>query len=278
MDHWQWAAYGKHPVANDYLSLGKGSPLFQIFSDWVKNGYQSLTLRKGSASPLYSWRFWIKGAKRDSLICGLVRDSSDKLGRPYPFLLMGLGSLPEWQDQWDLVPLACDRSWSQLEYMATKTSKDLKQLEDEIAKIKPPSPQWTEFLEERKGLMESVTISRGPGPSDCQDGPLREGISDNPVPDWYFKEFSHMAPDLSERTEAFFCFDGKLCPDHLTLVDVWHLFLKSHLPGLPNAVFIGGAADNLCAAVFRRPLLPADFIQLWSFHGGSGVSLEKEKN
>jgi type VI secretion system protein VasJ len=267
MDRWQWAAYGKHPVANDYLSLGKGLPLFQVFSDWVKNGYQGLALRRGSASPLYSWRFWIKGSKRDSLICGLVRDSSDKLGRPYPFLLMGLGPLPGWQDQWDLVPLTCERAWSQLEYTAIKAFKDLKQLEDEIPKIKAPLPQWTDFLEERKSLMESVTASRVPEPSAYQDWPQREGISDKPVLPWYFKEFSHMAPNLSERAEAFFCFDGKLCPDHLALIDVWHRFLKSQLSGLPNAVFIGGAADNLCSAVFRRPLLPADFVQLWSFHG-----------
>jgi hypothetical protein len=32
----------------------------------------------------------------------------------------------------------------------------------------------------------------------------------------------------------------------------------------PNAVFMGGTADAAHLAVFRRPLVPADFVRLWS--------------
>lgn len=136
--NWEWAVYGKHPVIKDYFKLGQYGSLIKIFSEWVDSGYQQIAPKKKSS--VYSWRFWARGLKRDGMGCGVVRDSRDQLARPYPLLIMGAGPLAGWEDQWDLIPLACERTWTQMEFLCTKTLDSLKQLEEETRKIPPPFP------------------------------------------------------------------------------------------------------------------------------------------
>ena len=100
------------------------------FSRWVEKGYQLFAARKKSSQN--SWRFWTRGLGKDGLGCGVVRDSGDQLARPYPLLIMGVGALSGWEDQWDLNPLACERSWAQMEYLFTRTFGNLKQMEEEV--------------------------------------------------------------------------------------------------------------------------------------------------
>ena len=94
---WKWAAFGKHPVAGDYFNAGPDDPFFQAFSGWVENGYRQVCSGRKNSTDLYSWRFWAKGHQKDSLMCGVGRDSFDTIGRPYPLVVMGAGILPDWQ-------------------------------------------------------------------------------------------------------------------------------------------------------------------------------------
>ena len=89
----------------------------------------------------------MKGPRKGFLACGLLRDSSDSLGRPYPLLIIGSGSLQGWEERWDLLPLACERSWEQMESIATGTFLDFEHLQEEVRRIEPPRPQWSGFSE-----------------------------------------------------------------------------------------------------------------------------------
>ncbi|MEW5801056.1 MAG: hypothetical protein AB1847_03020 [bacterium] len=318
---WQWAAQGKHPVVNDYIRLGRDFSLVSVFADWVRNGYglvscrgipspsgltgccgqphkperesEKATERKGEratereaatsspASCVHSFRFWTRGSAKDMLVCGLVRDSSDRLGRPYPLLIMGTGPLPGWEERWDLVSLACERSWSQMEHLAASAGgqgtpvADRRHLEDGILAIKPPRSQWS-CLSQEKEACSGLSCDKSQGLScDPEQGLSHDqkqglshdqgqgpGLSGNPV------ETAGRTPDFSKDV-VLIGLDQEKDYDCLSQISLWHRFLKNHHGSaggrMPKAVFMGGTVGNSSLAFFQRPLKPADFMLLWSF-------------
>jgi type VI secretion system protein VasJ len=243
---WQWAAYGKHPVAKDYVSLCEHLPLVRTFSNWIDKGYQLLR-PDGNAAPRYrSWRFWAGGARGDTLACGLLRDSRDGVGRPYPFLILGSGSLNQWSEHWDLLPFACEKAWGQMEKASLQTYDALSSLEGEIRRISPPYPQWSEFVKEKEGLWEA------------HEAPGNQGLPDIVATITEQVRFLESAAELYIPLKQW-----SLC-DPFVLVSCWHSLLKVHHRETPKVVFMGGTPDSACLAVFRRPLVPNDFARLWS--------------
>ena len=119
---WEWGAYGKHPVARDYFSTCNDIPILKAFSSWVEKGYQSLETGK-NPEPWNTFRFWIKGPKKD-LIMGILRDSSDSIGRVFPLLIIGTGALKNWEKNWERIPSICEKSWARTEYIACKRVVD----------------------------------------------------------------------------------------------------------------------------------------------------------
>lgn len=234
---WRWAARGKHPAARDYFCLGRNSLLIKALSDWMEKGYQALHSKQRVSSMLSSWRFWAKGPEKETLVCGVGRDSSDSLGRPYPLLIVGTGPLEGWQDQWNLLPIACEKTWRQIEHLSTKRFLDLKQLEDEVRLLKPPYPHWSDFVSQRGDLEMS---SWNPGAVESK------------------------AASLATERELLVPLEGGPSNDHVAAADLWHSFLKAHTKVIPNAVFMGGVPDETYLAVFKRPLVPSDFVLLWS--------------
>lgn len=235
---WHWAAWGKHPAARDYFCVGPTAQVVKAFSDWVEKGYKILSSKRSPSTKLHSWRFWARGPMRDALICGVGRDSSDGLGRPYPLLIMGTGPLEGWEDQWDLLPFACEKTWSQMEYLCTKRFMDFKQFEDEVRIIRPPYPGWSELISQRGGSQRAS--SRNP------------------------EEMESIASSLPDKPEFFVPLDGEPSSDPFALAGLWHAFLKARNRTVPNAVFMGGAHDRTYLAVFRRALASTDFVRLWS--------------
>ena len=248
--NWQWAAYGKHPVAKDYFKVGQHGPLVKVFSEWVDVGYQRVAA-KGENS-LHSWRFWAKGPKKDGLSCGVVRDSGDQLGRPYPLLIMGTGRLTNWEDQWDLIPLACERTWAQMEYLYTKTLEDLKQLEEAIQKIPPPSSEWEEFREARRNSWEGSPSSNPPSAP------------------WEKWKGGELLSRFRAQTELFFPLDAGISIDPSAEIRYLHYLLKTGEKNIPQAVFMGGNLEKSLLAVFKRSVSAADFVQLWSVSSSRG--------
>lgn len=243
--YWYWAAYGKHPVSKDFFRLGRDFPLMKNFSDWVEKGYGMLTSKNKTTHKTCSWRFWAKGTRKEALICGLVRDSSDRLGRPYPLLIMGTGNLNDCEEQWELLPFACEKTWNHIEYLSAQLYNDLKKLEVEILNIRPPYSAWLEFKTKTEN---NVDFHKTPDNTASQ----------------CLKDFKAMASGLSKKTECMISLDDKLFHNQTELIYHWHLLFKTHQSSIPNAIFMGGTMENTYLVFFRRPLTPSDFAMLWS--------------
>jgi type VI secretion system protein VasJ len=185
-----------------------------------------------------SWRFWTREARKENVVCGVVRDSNDSLSRPYPLLIMGTGPLKDWVSQWDLVPLACESAWGQMEYLSAKAFNDLRELEEEVQNITPPAGEWLALARQREGF-EELGSPRVTEPGGA-------------------------ASSLSERMEWFIPFDQLPPRDHFELIGLCHSLVRARIEAAPSAIFMGGTAEKMYVAFFRRPLAPSDFIRLWS--------------
>ncbi|NPV05339.1 MAG: type VI secretion system protein TssA [Syntrophaceae bacterium] len=243
---WRFAAAGKHPAAKDFIRLAEGGPFFEGFESWVDGGYKALTAEAGAAPEFCSWRFWSKGAGRDALVCGVIRESSDGVGRPYPFFLIGTGPLRDWEEHWDLLPFACENTWCQLEYLATHRFDDVAKLEAELAGVRPPSGAWQEHAERRKSLNEIGS------PLD----PYASFLD--------LRQLGRKAAALAGRAEMFVSLDRGAYVDRILQVSLWHHLFREALKQAPSTLFMGGTLEKACLAAFKRSLAPPDFVQLWS--------------
>jgi type VI secretion system ImpM family protein len=234
---WEWAACGKHPVAGDYFRIGPDTQLFKAFLSWVENGFQKLDSQQGQR--ICSYRFWAKGDEKESLVCGVVRDSSDHLGRPYPLLIMGTGPLKGLKDNWNLLAEACDKTWGQMERLCTRQYEDVKQVEHEVPLIKPPYNNWKELSDLNGDKMGS----------DSDIDAVKRELAGLPHGKEAFIPLVSLSPNDPKKGATFL-----------------HFMLNSFSKEIPNAVFMGGALDKPCMAVFNRPLTSSDFVRLWSFY------------
>jgi type VI secretion system protein VasJ len=244
--YWRWAAFGKHPVASDFFGLGEDIPLTKGFSNWVQKGYETLISKKSASTGLYAWRFWARGSQKENIACGVIRDSSDSVGRPYPLLIMGTGPLPGWEKNWDLLPFACERTWDQIEYLSALVANDFKKLEVEVRHIRPPHHEWPELTTKRKGLEDLWSNSN------------TNNSSSN------LKDMERQASSVLDKVEFIVYLDQTPFQDQFSQVSLWHYFLKKHVKVAPNAIFMGGTLDKAYLAIFRKPLIATDFVQLWS--------------
>lgn len=240
---WQWMARGKHPGLKDYFSVGADSPLLTAICDWIERGYRGLTERVDPAGRRIAWRFWVGGHKPGTLLCGIVRDSSDSVGRPYPLMILGIGELKGWEKAWDRLPLAFEKTWTQMEAIGARMSRDLKELQGEVARIVSPrlEPPGKDFG--RSG--GNASEIRRPTKGDTEDPQPQAG--DNSGNGTFFMEIKCLLPG----EEAF------------ELVSLLEPLARSS-GDVPKAVFLGGHPARPMVAIFRRPLQPHDFTRLWS--------------
>lgn len=228
---WEWSVWGKHPAFKDYFQLGSSDPLFNRMAEWTRSGYAQIKIDRTPRN-FFSWRFWMKSLRKENLAFGLLKDSSDSLGRPYPILLMGTGSLPNWEKNWDLLPLALEDSWNRMENMLAKSFKNLQNLEEEVYQIPSPSGEWEKMNQRRSH----------------KDNPhIEEQLRKNLNKDMFFinlEETFHLSP--------------------MVLVSLYHYFWKKQGEPIPNCIFMGGGLAKTFLAFFSRPLSPKDFQDLWS--------------
>jgi len=238
---WIWRASGKHPIAADYFQLGATDPLLQAFDEWVDAGFRHWTGSQKNRPANHSWRFWAKGHAKKTLICGVGRDSSDRIGRIYPLLLLGAGPLSGWESNWDLLPYALEDTWRQMEQLSTKRVLDIRHLEEGLATISIPRDNWKELrIQHKLGDGRPGDITRDLEPIWTQLGFLSRQ-ADGMV------SFSNGSHDAQQQQLA-----------------LSHRLLKERLKAVPNAVFIGGVPEKTCLALFRRPLRVEDFTSLWT--------------
>lgn len=243
---WKWAAFGKHPAAGDYFRLGEKSPFFSGLFHWMETGYQQLVSEKGGKPDFCSWRFWAREAGKDSLVCGVIRVSSDSFGRPFPLAVTGAGPLKNWQKNRHLLPFACEKTWCQIEYLAAHLFPDLQKMEEQMHNIKPPDGDWAALAAQCRALNEIGS-------------PLDPFAS---FPD--LRELRKTAQASTDRGEILVALDRGPCNDKIVRVGLWHWLFKEASSQVPNAMFMGGTLDKAYLALFNRPLKPADFSILWS--------------
>jgi type VI secretion system protein VasJ len=234
---WQWGAYGKQPWARDYFKVGSVFPALNGFADWIEKGYNTVVTKSAPVGKQHSWRFWTRETRQDHVVCGVIKDSRDALGRPYPFMIIGTGPLDGWEKKWDLFPFVFDNAWGQIEYLCTRMYTDPRVLEAEVSSIRSPVPEWSRFAEERGRLMaESTDLN----PS----GQLFQG----------------------REAEGFMRIDEQP-HDCFKTISMCHEAIKRGADSPPNAVFMGGTLERTYFAHFRRPLATSDFTRLWSTSG-----------
>jgi type VI secretion system ImpM family protein len=229
---WCWTACGKHPSARDYFRLGTGIPLSRAFSQWMDRGFEDIAGAGSARQSGVSWRFWCGEARKDHVACGIVKDSADSVGRPYPLLIMGSGPLHSWDSNWDLVPFACENAWSQMEYLSVTRFTDLKVMEKELHEVKAPRATWPDFLMRRDSTGARVTST----------------------------SMSHLA---RSGDDPFLRLDDQP-GDPFDLIVSCHQSIRTDSTSFPSAIFAGGSARGTYFVVFRRALTTADFARLWN--------------
>ncbi|MCP4117512.1 MAG: type VI secretion system-associated protein TagF [Desulfobacteraceae bacterium] len=131
---WQWSVTGKHPAFGDYLHHNLDSPMVKAFSAWVERGMAQRKQQQVN-DRYFSYRFWTRGGKKHSLVCGIVKDSSDTMGRSYPLVIMGSGTIHGWEKRWNTVFQAFDPVLREFEEIASKRFDSFSTLEARLRRI-----------------------------------------------------------------------------------------------------------------------------------------------
>lgn len=232
---WHWHAVGKHPAAADYLELRGGPAILDAVADWMTKGYAALPEPLQRRPAWRSWRCWLQGARKGRLICGVVRDSSDRLGRPYPLLIIGEGPLEGWQRHWPMLAVRLAKTWERIEQTAARQYDRLQGLADGVAQLEGPGG-------------DAPPPAAAPIPADrlkvCRATLEREG---------------RVIIDIHPSADAFLPTDAQAV--------AWHTALGGCSAEVPRAVFLGGTPQRSYLAVMIRPLDTSDFVRLWRTDG-----------
>jgi len=230
----------------DYFQIGDVAPLTEAFSAWIESGYQRVLAKNLVGRKLHSWRFWARGTRKGHIACGIGRDSSDSAGRPYPLLIMGTGTVPGWEENWDLLTFLFEGIWIQIEYLASRPLANLNELESQISRFDRPIEDWSALA--ARGLQ-----AQGPRHVHDQNGHTST---------WGGIQRASQA--LLTRSEFLMPVDSHHHGDASSLVGLWNRALKSRTDTVPNAFFVGGIPEQTYLALFARSLNSTDFERLWS--------------
>jgi len=256
---WRFAAFGKHPWAKDYIRLGSTTPMLEGIADWVDKGYGGIEGKKKGMADASSWRFWSKGFGPGALVCGVVRDSVDRLGRPYPLLVLGTGPLRDWEGHWDLLPYACLPVWQRIEYLGAQRYEEIGRFESAIRGLHPPVPEWADFSGRREREVAAPEVRSGTAGPD--GGSVHEGNA--------------AVPGEASR---FIRLDGEGGRDPFPEAVGWQSRLRRDDAEAPNAVFFGGTISRAYLGVFRKALATPDFVRIWNVTAGEEGPMERGAN
>lgn len=210
---WKWMAYGKHPSFADYVQVGQHTTMSRALCGWMDNGAERV-LTKSRDMGAKSYRFWLSGPAEHSLYCGVLRSSSDRLGRQFPLLIAGEGELAQWKMSWFRLPVSLDKLWSHFEYVASRSYATVADLSKMIPGV-IAEPQNCDY--EGTDLTINTTLAMVPGGL-CAEIPTTGEIS---------------------------------LPALLLAVNDK---MKDQLSAVPNAVFMGGDAQKTRIIAVTSPL------------------------
>jgi type VI secretion system protein VasJ len=207
-------------VVKDYIRIGPETPAAGALSRWVEEGYSKVPV----STNLHSWRFFARGTQPRELVCGLLRDSFDGAGRPFPFLIVGTGRLEGWEKHWVYLPEILDGLWGRMEFLCMKRVFDLEELKADISRL--PSPVF-------KKEWQPATVPEGDR-------------------------------SLIDSQEGMFVIKLKGAGDHTSEIMQGLMTLEAHSGYIPDAVFIGGPPEQSFLVALTRPVKAEDFLKLWT--------------
>jgi len=221
------SAYGKHPAFDDYFSVNMGSQLATALSSWVERGAELGKGRSENTMPR-SFRFWMRGIKKDEVVLGIVRDSSDSLGRYYPLLILTSAQMKN-----------RDRLWHRI---FSAFSFIFREFENKIAARYDTFKDFEITLSQHIFLQPDLKRREATGLSAWING-------------WFEKE-KHRASMTLPIATLTKTYAGQASEERKPR------FFKRKTE-LPSAVFLGGLTDHPWVAFFNRPLQAQDFFHLF---------------
>lgn len=228
---------GKHPAARDFFTVGRQDQISEALGQWVRHGGEQLgATAKDLLVRSCSWRFWAKTPERGIIACGVIKNSSDAVGRPFPLLLMGTGRLDNWEDNWEMVPIACEGIWNKMEQVSSRNFSTFERLKEELSMLRQPQCRWSE-IDTAEVVGEGCRVAAAE--------PLRK--------------LGTVAFDQSMLLPV----QGSESCDLFAIICLLHGQMKARNNVVPNSVFVGGLVDKAGFACFKRPLGRDDFQQLW---------------
>jgi hypothetical protein len=167
-DSWKWGAVGKHPVARDYISIGFISPCLRMFSGLVEKAF----MKTASIERRYvAYRYFLKGRGKGIISCGILKDSRDAVGREYPLLVDGHGTIGGWEERWESIPAAMAAVCSEAEYMSSRKFTNLDEFKTGLSGLGVPSlvsgPSFAGMQEFGSPIPGSGLIPLVPGDEDA---------------------------------------------------------------------------------------------------------------
>ena len=224
----QVSACGKHPAFNDYFSVNMKGPLVQALASWVENG-MSLSGRPDQTRVPRSFQFWVRGIKKGELLLGVLRESSDRMGRIYPLMIMGSLGMENRDRQWQTIFDGFESVFRAFEGMTAKAWD-----------------RFRDFEERLSGLAGKVPVFETSG----QESPLSRSMKA-----WFFREKDKemLALPVAILKENF--------ADPLKEREGRGFFNPK--PEVPGAVFLGGLPQDPGITIFSRALRTNDFLTLF---------------
>ncbi len=238
---WQWTIWGKHPSASDYLNWGLKTRVELALSNWIQKGYSQLSVEESDARKPCTWRFWTQATGNHALACGVITNSCDRLGRPYPLLVMGTGKLKGWERYWEYLSVGLELTWRRMEELTASRAEKFSELERALGKFQPPVVDWSD-IKLKRSILTNTTITSLP-----ETERLRR--SDFKQADRLTIESDQIVPLRGDPIEAAMMQWQRRAEDQNQC---------------PNALFMGGPVEKPYLAVFNRPLSPSDFVRLWT--------------
>lgn len=243
---WSWTAYGKHPSTKDYITIGREGAVFSALSNWIDSGFRSMNRDMVKGREL-SWRF-ITNTAGDNLVCGVLKNSRDSMGRTFPLLVMGSGYLKDWADYWNYIPFACEKVWTRAEHVGAENSCNIDELEDLVGQIGKPDENYDNYKDQMSRLKDMYTNASDPDFNQAFNNKLNniDGILRN---DCFLFNFGNIGMNSL-----------------MSLFSVTRLLnvVKNRTPRPPTMVFWGGGHDDSWICLLKRPLKLEDFQMIWT--------------
>lgn len=236
--NFELSAHGKHPAFSDYFSLNTDLPLVKALSGWIEKGIK-LTGKIKENRMSHSFRFWMRGIKKNELALGIIRESSDRLGRPYPLLIMGNGVVRNWEKRWSYIFPGFETVYRAFEDIAASRYETFKELETKLDRIVFPVMNLDHTSKTIDEMSELPEIMEAWFKKDREKGELSLPVA---------RLLNMGAAPYSKEVKGPGLFKKK--------------------PPVPGAVFLGGLPQNSVLTMYARPLKVNDFLSLFNISHG----------